>query len=133
MLSLAQRGVSPSVVDNQYGRLTFTSELGRAIKHLIDNRAPYGTYNVTGSGPVTSWADIARQVFTLAGHDPDRVTGISADQYFASAGAPVAPRPRNSALDLTKVTSAGFAPAAVAESLAAYVEMTAQPTTRDGL
>ena len=61
MLSLAARGIDPSVVNDQYGRLTFTSELARAIRHLIETRAPYGTYNVTGSGSVTSWADIARR------------------------------------------------------------------------
>ena len=37
MLSLAERGINPSVVNDQYGRLTFTSELARAIRHLIDN------------------------------------------------------------------------------------------------
>ena len=48
MLSLAARGVDPSVVNDQFGRLTFTSELARAIRHLTQTRAPYGTYNVSG-------------------------------------------------------------------------------------
>jgi dTDP-4-dehydrorhamnose 3,5-epimerase len=126
MLSLAQRGVSPTVVNDQWGRLTFASELARAITHLIDTRAPYGTYNVTGSGPVASWAEIARQVFAVAGYDPDRVAGVSTEQYFASAVAPVAPRPLNSALDLAKLSSTGFTPAAVSGSLAAYVEAASQ-------
>jgi dTDP-4-dehydrorhamnose 3,5-epimerase len=121
MLSLAERAIDPAVVDDQHGRLTFTSELARAVRHLIDARAPHGIYNVTGSGAVVSWADIARQVFTLAGHDPDRVSGVSTDDYFASATGPVAPRPRNSALDLAKITSVGFLPAAAGESLARYV------------
>lgn len=121
MMSLAERGVDPSVVDDQRGRLTFTSDLARAIRHLVETRAPHGTYNVTGSGPVTSWADIARQVFSLAGHDPDRVTGVSTDEYFASAAAPVAPRPRNSALDLAKIESSGLTLGSVDEGLAAYV------------
>jgi dTDP-4-dehydrorhamnose 3,5-epimerase len=121
MLSLAERGVDPSVVDDQRGRLTFTSELARAIRHLVETRAPHGIYNVTGSGAVTSWADIARTVFSLAGHDPDRVTGVSTDEYFASAAAPVAPRPRNSLLDLAKVESTGFTPAVVDEGLTTYV------------
>src|SRR4051812_13376609 len=112
MLSLAQRGVSPNVVNDQWGRLTFTRDLARAIKHLIDTRAPFGAYNVTGSGPVTTWADLARQVFSVAGYDPGRVTGVSTPEYFASAAAAVAPRPQNSALDLTKVASTGFTPAA---------------------
>jgi dTDP-4-dehydrorhamnose reductase/dTDP-4-dehydrorhamnose 3,5-epimerase len=122
MLSLANRGINPAVVDDQHGRLSFTSELARAIRHLIEARAPYGTYNMSGSGTVTSWADIARRVFTHAGHDPVRVTGVSTDDYFASATGPVAPRPRNSMLDLTKIASTGFVPAKVDDSLAIYLE-----------
>lgn len=121
MLSLAERGVNPSVVDDQCGRLTFTSVLSRAIRHLIETRPPYGIYNVTGAGPVTSWCDVAREVFALAGHDPDRVTGVSSEEYFASAGGPVAPRPHNSALDLAKIESAGFTPDETAGTLKEYV------------
>jgi dTDP-4-dehydrorhamnose reductase/dTDP-4-dehydrorhamnose 3,5-epimerase len=121
MLSLAERGVDPTVVDDQRGRLTFTSELARAIRHLIETRAEYGTYNVTGSGTVTSWADIARKVFTLAGHDPDRVTGVSTDEYFASTSVPVAPRPRNSVLNLAKVSSIGYMPSDVEGALGDYL------------
>lgn len=121
MLSLAERGINPSVVDDQRGRLTFTSDLARAIRHLIDTAAAYGTYNVTGAGAVTTWADIARQVFTLAGHDPERVTGVSTEEYFASTTASVAPRPRNSVLDLSKIEAAGFTPASAADALAQHV------------
>jgi dTDP-4-dehydrorhamnose reductase/dTDP-4-dehydrorhamnose 3,5-epimerase len=121
MASLAQRGIDPSVVDDQYGRLTFTSELARAIGHLLDTGAPYGTYNVTGTGPVTSWAEVARQVFTLTGHDPARVTATTTADYYATATTPVAPRPTNSTLDLTKITNTGFTPADTNQSLASYV------------
>lgn len=121
MASLAERGVDPSVVDDQFGRLTFTSELARAIRHLTTTGAPYGTYNVTGSGPATSWADIARRVFELTGHDPARVTGVSTEAYFASATSAVAPRPRNSVLDNQKLESAGFISEAVEDSLARYL------------
>lgn len=121
MLTLADRGVDPSVVNDQYGRLTFTSELARAIRHLLETGASPGTYNVTGSGPAMSWAEVARRVFALAGHDPDRVTGISADEYFGAAQGPVAPRPCNSVLDLTMIESTGYCPANAAETLAEYV------------
>lgn len=121
MLSLAERGVDPSVVDDQFGRLTFTSELARAVRHLTTTGAPYGTYNVTGAGPATSWADIARRIFELAGHDPQRVTGVSTDAYFASATRVVAPRPRNSVLDNQKLESTGFIPEASEDSLARYL------------
>lgn len=121
MASLAGRGVDPSVVDDQVGRLTFTPELARAIRHLTTTGAPYGTYNVTGSGPAMSWADIARRVFELSGHDPARVTGVSTEAYFASATGAVAPRPRNSVLDTQKLESTGFIPEAAEDSLARYL------------
>lgn len=120
MTSLAERGVNPSVVDDQFGRLTFTSELARSIRHLTTTRAPYGTYNITGEGPATSWAGIARQVFALSGHDPVRVTGVSTEEYFGSASKAVAPRPRNSVLDNAKIVACGFSPEVVDASLARY-------------
>lgn len=123
MLSLAERGVDPSVVDDQLGRLTFTSELARAIRHLTESRAPHGTYNMTGSGPVTSWADVARRTFELAGHDPSRVSGVSTAEYFSQATNPVAPRPLSGVLDLAKIESTGFAPVDADESLQNYVRL----------
>lgn len=121
MLSLAERGVNPGVVNDQRGRLTFTSELARAIRHLLDIRAPYGTYNVTGSGAVTSWADVARRTFELAGHDPGRITDVTTEQYFADATKLVAPRPANSVLDLAKIQSVGFEPPDADASLVNYI------------
>lgn len=107
MASLAERGVDPRVVDDQVGRLTFTVDIASAIRHLIRVGAPSGVYNVTGSGDAATWCDVAREVFRLTGHDPDRVTGISTQEYFATATAPVSPRPRNSVLDLTRVQAQG--------------------------
>jgi len=121
MASLAERGVDPKVVDDQTGRLTFTDDLARGIRHLVSTEAPYGVYNLTGGGEETTWADIARRVFELTGHDPARVTGVSTQEYFAAAPTPVAPRPRNSVLDLGKITETGFAPADAEKLLADYL------------
>lgn len=121
MLALAEKGVDPAVVDDQVGRLTSTAEIARAIGHLLTTAAPYGTYNVTGGGEVTSWADVARRTFALAGHDPGRVSGVSTESYLSGATGPTAPRPANSVLDLSKIESTGFAPLDSAEILSAYV------------
>jgi dTDP-4-dehydrorhamnose 3,5-epimerase len=113
MQRLAADGVNPDVVNDQSGRLTFTSEIARAIAHLQDHDAAYGTYNVTNSGDVVTWFDIAREVFSLNGHDPDRVTPITAAEFSdrnASDERPISPRPRNSALDLGKLRATGFEP-----------------------
>ena len=117
MRSLAERGVDPRVVDDQVGRLTFASELARGIRHLLETGAAYGTYNLTGEGAPMSWAEIARSVFTLCGHDASRVVAVSTDDYFAAVTEPVAPRPRNSVLNLGKIRDTGFEPIAALDSL----------------
>ncbi len=118
MAALADRGVDPRVVDDQVGRLTFTGDIAVGIRHLIESNAPHGVYNLTGSGEPMSWAEVARRVFDLTGHDSARVTGVSTDEYFAAATAPVAPRPRHSVLDLSKLEATGFRTTPAADSLA---------------
>ncbi|WP_248241214.1 sugar nucleotide-binding protein [Microbacterium kunmingense] len=121
MASLAERGIDPAVVDDQIGRLTFTADIAHGIRHLLDTNAPAGTYNITSSGDAMSWADVARAVFSLTGNDPTRVTGVSTEDYFGTATGPVAPRPRNSVLDLARITGTGFAPSDGRASLLEYL------------
>jgi dTDP-4-dehydrorhamnose 3,5-epimerase len=119
MAGLADRGVQPRVVDDQEGRLTFTSEIVRALDHLLAVRAPYGTYNVTNAGTVTSWADIARAVFVARGRSADDVVPVTTAEY--GAGRDLAPRPRHSALALDKIRATGFEPSPAADLLQAYL------------
>ncbi|WP_442575039.1 dTDP-4-dehydrorhamnose reductase [Microbacterium sp. F51-2R] len=121
MASLAERGVAPRVVDDQFGRLTFADDIARGIRHLLETAPPYGTYNLTGEGPAMSWADVAREVFSLAGQDPARVTGVSTEDYFATTAGPVAPRPRNSVLETGKLAATGFTARDAREALAEYL------------
>jgi len=107
MKGLAEKGVEPSVVNDQIGRLTFTEDLSKAIRHLLDVKAPYGTYNVTNEGKPTSWADIAKKTYELTGHQPDSVTGVSTEVYYAGKDG-IAPRPLNSTLSLSKLKRTGF-------------------------
>ena len=121
MASLADRGVDPSVVNDQVGRLTFTADLARGIRHLLSSSAAYGVYNLTGAGEAASWADIARAVFAATGHDPARVTGVSTRDYFAAAAGPSAPRPLNGVLDLAKIEATGFRPTPMLASLETFL------------
>jgi dTDP-4-dehydrorhamnose 3,5-epimerase len=119
MAALADRGVQPGVVADQIGRLTFTGELVRAIRHLLDSNAVYGTYNVSNSGPPMSWAEIARTVFAARGKDPAAVTDLTTAEY--GQGRSLAPRPPHSVLSLDKIIEAGFRPAEASAQLAAYL------------
>lgn len=119
MADLAAKGISPRVVDDQFGRLTFTRDLAAGIVHLLGSGAPAGTYNLTNDGPVASWCEIAAEVFALSGRDRSDVTGQSTQEY--SAGKATAPRPQHSTLDLAKLKATGFAPAPWPERLAEYL------------
>ncbi len=126
MRSLSDRVADPqdaldrvTVVDDQYGRLTFTRDMAEGILWLLGYRegdvepsspAPHGAYNLTGSGPVESWAEIAARVFDLANGNGERVVPVSTAEYYAGAEGPIAPRPEHSALDLSKIEVAGFEP-----------------------
>ena len=109
MTSLAERGIDPSVVDDQIGRLTFADDLAAAIDHLLAVRPEPGTYNVTNDGEPVSWARIAAEVFALTGHDAGRVCPVSTAEYVGDAD-DVAPRPMRSVLDLARIRATGFTP-----------------------
>lgn len=115
MAALAGRGVEPSVVNDQIGRLSFTQDIAAGIKHLVTTGAPYGTYNLTNDGEPLSWADIAALVYELCGAPRSSVTGVTTEDYFKGKAA--APRPLNSVLDLSRIRAVGFSPADQLERL----------------
>jgi dTDP-4-dehydrorhamnose 3,5-epimerase len=119
MAGLADRGVSPRVVEDQFGRLTFAAEIVSAVQHLLAVRAPYGTYNMTSSGATTSWADIAEDVFEARGRDRADVRRVSTEEY--GTGRQLAPRPRHSTLTLDKIVATGFDPAEAGTALKQYL------------
>lgn len=121
MLGLAEKDISPTVVADQIGRLTFTSELVRAIVHLIENDAGFGTYNVSNDGTPVSWAEITRHIFKLSEHDDLTVSDTTTSEYFAGKEG-IAPRPLKSTLDLTKIQATGFSSRDWEEDLKSYIE-----------
>lgn len=110
MAGLADSGACPAVVDDQWGRLTFADDIARGIEHLLAVGAPPGTWNLSCTGPVASWADIAAAVFEARGRSGSDVRRVSTAAWSASATGPVAPRPRHSTLSLEKITATGFEP-----------------------
>ena len=109
MAGLAERGVSPTVVDDQVGRPTVAADLAAGIGHLVRARAPFGTYNLTNGGEPVSWADVAAAVFTARGRPAEDVRRTSTRAYFGDQPQAAA-RPLNSLLDLSRITAAGFQP-----------------------
>jgi dTDP-4-dehydrorhamnose reductase len=121
MKDLAEKGVIPAVVNDQIGRLTFTTDLAEGIKHLVDTKAPFGTYNLTNEGESVSWADIAGLVYELTGHDKADVTGVTTAQYYEGKEG-IAPRPLQSTLSLDKIKATGFEPRDWRQALTEYLK-----------
>lgn len=121
MLELAQKSVSPAVVSDQIGRLTFTSELVKAIDHLLTNKSPAGTYNVSNEGESVSWAEVTRRIFKHAGFNSLTVADISTSEYYKGKKG-IAPRPMQSTLDLSKIQLTGFSSQTWEGALESYVK-----------
>jgi len=121
MLGLGEKDISPTVVADQIGRLTFTSELVKAIDHLLITNAEFGTYNVSNSGDSASWADITREIFTHAGYENLQVTNTTTAEYFADKDG-IALRPLQSTLDLSKIQATGFISTDWRDDLKTYIE-----------
>jgi dTDP-4-dehydrorhamnose 3,5-epimerase len=109
MQSLAGRDIKPSVVNDQIGRLTFTKDIAKGVKHLLNTDAPHGTYNLSSSGEPASWADIAQEVYELSGKSREDVTGVTTAEYFAGKDG-IAPRPLQSTLNIDKISKMGYTP-----------------------
>jgi dTDP-4-dehydrorhamnose 3,5-epimerase len=124
MLDLGKKGVAPTVVADQVGRLTFTSELVKAIDHLLKNQAAYGTYNVTNGGEPASWADITREIFKNAGYDLIVTDTTTTEYYEGKTG--IAPRPLRSTLLLDKIQATGFVLTDWHDDLMHYTQREAQ-------
>ncbi len=121
MIGLAKKDISPTVVGDQIGRLTFTDTLVGAIDHLLASKAPYGIYNVSNEGDPASWADITRAIFSELSRGDLTVTDTTTAEYFVSKEG-VAPRPLQSTFDLDKIESIGFTPTDWKEELKNYLK-----------
>lgn len=105
-----------SVVNDQHGRLTFTSTLAEAIIHLIKSDSEFGIYNVSNSGEVRTWyqiADMVRDIISRANPELKlaSIRRISSDEWRelqAMNDITIARRPENSDFNLNKIRSTGF-------------------------
>ena len=93
---------------------SYTADVARATKYLVERQAPCGLYHCVNSGQAT-WVEIAAEAARLLGR-PLLMEGITLD----SAGL-VAPRPRYSALSNAKLAAAGAAMPDWREALSRYL------------
>lgn len=104
MLSLASTRDTVSVVDDQIGQPTWTGDLARQIRSLVESNVQSGIFHGTNSGH-TSWWNFARTVFDTAGLDTARVLPTKSAEFVRPA-----PRPAWSVLGHDAWRAVGIAP-----------------------
>jgi dTDP-4-dehydrorhamnose 3,5-epimerase/reductase len=109
MRELALKSIKPSVVSDQFGRLTFADDLANAIHHLVKNKCEYGIYNFTNDGPVVAWSDLAKMVYEKMGLNKEDVRQVTTKEYYSDKPK-MAQRPLNSQLKLDKIKNTGLNP-----------------------
>jgi dTDP-4-dehydrorhamnose reductase/4-ketoreductase len=94
MIGLEARRDTLDVVDDQRGQPTWSADVAERIADLGGRLGPdaHGVFHATNSGEAT-WYELAREVFSLIGADPDRVRPTSSAAFPRPA-----PRPAYSAL-----------------------------------
>ena len=104
MLRLAGSHETVSVVTDQLGQPTWTADLAAQIVALLDSGTAVGIFHGTNGGE-TSWFGFTREIFRLAGLDPERVLPTTSDAFVRPA-----PRPAYSVLGHDAWASIGVPP-----------------------
>lgn len=96
MLKLAKEREQLDVVDEEESCFTYTPDLARATKKLIESGKDFGIYHIINSGPCT-WFEAAKELFKIAGINI-KVIPVSGDKFPRPAK-----RPKYSVLLNTKL------------------------------
>ncbi|MEK1430373.1 dTDP-4-dehydrorhamnose reductase [Limosilactobacillus fermentum] len=99
MLRLAKYHDRLTVVNDQFGRPTWTRTLAEFITHLVDTKSPYGTYQLSNDDSC-SWYEFAKEI--LADKDVE-VAPVTSKEYPQKAY-----RPRHSIMSLEKAKATGY-------------------------
>ena len=74
------------VVGDQFGCPTYTQDLAKKTKELVENNAGFGTYHITNSGSC-SWHDFAKEILALKGLK-NKIVKIASEELKGPARRP---------------------------------------------
>ena len=75
------------VVTDQIGQPTWTRDVARLIRSLLESSVTSGVFHATNAGQA-SWWGFARRLFELAGWDPERVLPTTSETFVRPAPRP---------------------------------------------
>lgn len=99
MQRLAKEHESLTVVNDQFGRPTWTRTLAEFMKYVIDHKAPTGIYHLSNDNHC-SWYEFAKEILK---DTTVEVKPVTSEQYPQKAK-----RPQYSVMDLSKGKAIGF-------------------------
>lgn len=100
MLDLGKKLGKLTVVNDQFGSPTYTSDLSKLLVEMIQSKE-YGTYHATNEG-ICSWFEFATEIFKQAG------LPVDVQPVDSSAFKTKAVRPLNSRMSKEKLVEKGF-------------------------
>lgn len=99
MKNLAKTRDTLTVVNDQFGRPTWTRTLAEFMVYVIQQKAPYGIYHLSNDNSC-SWYEFAKAVLK---DQPVEVLPVTSEEYPQKAK-----RPQYSVMDLSKAKALGF-------------------------
>lgn len=99
MQRLAKDHETLTVVNDQFGRPTWTRTLAEFMKYVIDHKAPTGIYHLSNDNHC-SWYEFAKEILK---ENAVEVKPVTSEQYPQKAK-----RPQYSVMDLSKAKAIGF-------------------------
>lgn len=113
MQNLAKTHDTLTVVNDQIGRPTWTRTLAEFMIHLLNVKAPFGTYQLSNDNEAT-WYDFACEILK----DTDvTVKPVTSDEFPQKAY-----RPRHSIMSLDKAKGTGFVIPTWQEALSRFIK-----------
>lgn len=87
ILQKAQSNATLTVVNDQWGKPTYTRDLARATRQILEQERPFGVYHITNEGK-TNWYQFARKILLLKGIKT-KMKPISSQEYRSRAKRPM--------------------------------------------
>lgn len=114
MQRLAKSNPVLTIVDDQFGRPTWTRDLAEFMTYAIDKQIDYGVYHFSNDNSC-SWFDFAKEILK---NEEVEVKAVSSEEFPQKAT-----RPKYSVLDLSKVKNTGFVIESWKEALADLLKL----------
>lgn len=100
MQKLAETRDTLTIVNDQFGRPTWTRTLAEFMTFLIEKNAPFGVYHLSNEGSC-SWYDFAKEI--LKENKQVNILPVASEEFPQKAK-----RPQYSVMDLSKSKKLGF-------------------------